>query len=319
MFEEARLKLTAWYLFIVMLICGLFSLIIYTVVAGQIEHLSRPRFLEPPIISFEIIEEQKAALVSALIVINGVILVVSGGAGYFLAGRTLKPIKVMVDEQNQFISDASHELRTPLATLRAEMEGKLLEKNIPDTDARALINSNLEELDRLQKLSDSLLQLTRIHTVSNKRVEKVSINEIVNLAVKKTTALARKKLIRVETKISDAKISGQKDPLVELLIILLDNAIKYSPEKTKINVTTKKDGQNLIISVQDRGVGISPTDMPHIFERFYRADKSRSVEPGYGLGLSIAKKLVEAQNGRIEVESQPVKGSTFTVTLPIKV
>lgn len=312
MFEKARIRLTAWYLVIIMLICGLFSIIIYSMVSRQIERIAHPRFFEPPIIAQEIVEEQKARLISSLILINGVILIFSGGAGYLLAGRTLKPIKEMVDEQNQFVSDASHELRTPLATLRAEMEGKLLEKNISDLAARNLINSNLEELDRLQRLSESLLKLTRVH----KATEKVLVTDIINDSINKMSQLATKKQIRIENNRLTNKILLEKDSLQELLIILLDNAIKYSPEKSKVVLSAKKVRQELIISVKDQGTGISSEDMPHIFERFYRADKSRSDTSGYGLGLSIAKKIVEAHKGTIMAESKLGKGSTFTISIP---
>jgi len=241
----------------------------------------------------------------------------AGGSGYFLAGRTLKPIKDMVDEQNQFISDASHELRTPIATLRAEMEGKLLEKNISNTDARNLINSNLEELERLQKLSDGLLKLTRVPNNHIRYHERVEVFKITEKAIKKTAALAKKKKITIKNNITSLEIWGQEDSLIDLLVILLDNAIKYSPNSSIIEISAKKEGQSVIIAVTDQGMGISQTDLPHVFERFYRADKSRSQAPGYGLGLAIAQKIAQMHMGNIKVKSQPDKGSTFEVVLPV--
>src|SRR5690348_8980046 len=158
MFQSARLKLTAWYLVIIMLVSVTFSVAFYRAATVEIQHvIERIRFLQqqsnqlqlptPPnaIITLDQLEDVKIRLQYALIFVNGVIFVLAGGAGYFLAGRTLKPIQVMVDEQNQFISDASHELRTPIATLRAEMEASLLEKHLSDKEARKLIGSNLEE------------------------------------------------------------------------------------------------------------------------------------------------------------------------------
>ncbi len=223
-----------------------------------------------------------------------------------------------MDEQNQFISSASHELRTPIATLRAEMEGCLLEKHITEEQSRKLINSNLEELGTLQNLSNSLLTLTKVHSVNgNRQQDIISTLEIINLAHKKISTLAKKKNIHIEKNIKDARIKGDKDSLVELLVVLLDNAIKYSQKDTHITITLEKTQEKIFISIKDEGMGISEGDLPHIFERFFRADKSRSLIEGYGLGLAIAKKEVENHRGGIYVSSELGKGTIFTVWLPL--
>lgn len=338
MFHIARLKLTAWYLLIIVLVSSLFSLVIYTNVANQIEGLIRMhndrlrnfqfRFFDddtpppfsnaPPIISTQDLENQKHQLVITLVIINLGILALAGGAGYFLAGQTLNPIKIMIDEQNQFISDASHELRTPIATLRAEMEGRLLEKHISDQQARILISSNLEELNTLQALSDNLLKLTQVHSVNNGNInkDKISLPEIIDSACNRIKPLAKKKNIDIKVKIPEIIIKGNKNSLTDVFVILLDNAIKYSGEHSKIIISSKNTAHKIVISVSDQGPGISGSDLPHIFERFFRADKSRSLVEGYGLGLSIAKKIVEDHQGMISVKSIINKGSTFSVELP---
>lgn len=336
MFQQARLKLTAWYLFIIMLITILFSMVIYSVVLHQIRGIVRiqnnrikkiqdrpsrePLFLPdaPPMMSPQDVELQEEQLRLSLVFIDLGILLFSGAAGYFLAGRTLHPIKLMMDEQNQFISSASHELRTPIATLRAEMEGCLLEKHITEEQSRKLINSNLEELGTLQNLSNSLLTLTKVHSVNgNRQQDIISTLEIINLAHKKISTLAKKKNIHIEKNIKDARIKGDKDSLVELLVVLLDNAIKYSQKDTHITITLEKTQEKIFISIKDEGMGISEGDLPHIFERFFRADKSRSLIEGYGLGLAIAKKEVENHRGGIYVSSELGKGTIFTVWLPL--
>jgi signal transduction histidine kinase len=338
MFQSTRLKLTAWYLFIIMLISIVFSMVIYDNVSRQIEGLinmqnerlrnfqARPSQNDfpppppnaPPMISTEDLQKQEQQLAYTLIFINLGILVMAGGAGYFLAGRTLHPISLMIDEQNQFISDASHELRTPIATLRAEMEGKLLEKHISDNQARKLISSNLEELGTLQNLSNSLLKLAQIHTINNgkKNMENISLLEVIKTALNKVTPLAKKKNINLVLKIPETIITGNKNSLIETFVILLDNAIKYSPEHTEINITSQSLPHRVKVLVSDQGMGISKEDLPHIFERFFRADKSRSLVEGYGLGLSIANKIVESHKGSINVTSKIGKGSTFEIILP---
>ena len=336
MFQLARFKLTAWYLFIIMFVSVLFSIAIYSNVSSQIQGLiqmqnerirnfqrpnqnSLPPPDAPPMISTEELQQQEQQLIYTLIFINLGIIVIAGGAGYFLAGRTLHPISVMIDEQNQFVSDASHELRTPIATLRAEMEGKLLEKSISDREARGLISSNLEELSKLQDLSNNLLKLAQIHFINGDyNTEDVSVLEVIKSANNKIAPLAKKKNIDITLKAGEAIVKGNKNTLAEVFIILFDNAVKYSPKDSLVMVTAVNLAQKIKISVADQGIGISEKDLPHIFERFYRADKSRSQTTGYGLGLSIAKKIVESHKGTIDAVSKNGKGTTFIVELPLR-
>ena len=336
-FQLARLKLTVWYLLIIMFVSVLFSIAIYTNTSRQIKGLIRMQnervrnfrpqlysqdqtfFKEaPPMISTVELENELKEFALNLLIINLVIFVVSGGAGYFLAGRTLQPIKLMIDEQNQFISDASHELRTPIATLRAEMESQLMEKKIVDKQARELISSNLEDLSALQNMVNRMLKITKIHSISSDRDKQpVSLAEVINSARERIITLANKKRISIALDMSEAIIKGDKTDLIELFVVLFDNAIKYSPEGSKIRVTSKKADRTAVrVSVKDQGQGIGKEDLPHIFERFYRADKSRSRD-GYGLGLSIAKKIIDSHKGSISVVSKLNKGSIFTVELPI--
>jgi signal transduction histidine kinase len=321
-----------------MLISALFSLTIYNNVSSQIEDLVRqhngrvrelqfrslegdfplPLFESPPIISPEVLQKQKQQLAYSLFLINLGILVVAGGAGYFLSGRTLRPIKLMIDQQNQFISDASHELRTPIATLRAEMEAKLLEKHLTEKQARELIVSNLEELGTLQGLTDNLLKLTQVHTFNgDHKTETLSLLEIINTARRKVQPLAKLKSIDLMVKVPEAIVKGHKNQLTEVFVVLLDNAIKYSPNRSKILVEAENIDHKVRILVKDQGAGISTQDLSHVFERFYRADQSRSQVEGYGLGLSIAKKTITGHKGSIGATSKPGQGSTFEVVLPV--
>lgn len=331
MFQSARLTLTAWYLLILMLISIVFSGVIYSIVSTQIqglihrqnEQLQHYREKErdrddPPLIPIEELQDQKGQLLFTLISINGVILIVAGGAAYFLAGRTLRPIKEMIDEQNQFISSASHELRTPIATMRTEMETSMLERHLSDKRAREVLSSNLEELQSLQGLTNNLLTLAHVHNVGTTRfADEVSISGVLQTAVKKVLPLAKKKQIVIHQSIEDAIVSGDKTSLVEACVILLENAVKYSQEKSSITVSSKKTRHTVLITVQDQGIGIKAEDLPHIFERFYRADKARGHE-GFGLGLSIAKKTIETHKGSIKVKSMVGKGTTFFLSLPLQ-
>jgi two-component system, OmpR family, sensor histidine kinase CiaH len=338
MFQSARIRLTLWYLLIIMLISSVFSTVIYSIVSGQIEGLIRMQndrimhseyFVhggksspnkppEPPIISTTELKNQEKQLALTLFFVNIGILALAGGSGYFLAGRTLRPIKIMIDEQDQFISDSSHELRTPIATLRAEMEGKLLEKHISDEDARKLIKSNLEELESLQTLTNNLLRLAgNKQGIHSDLKDEIVLSDVIESAINKVNLLAQNKQIEIKRLINDCHLSGDKTGLVELFVILLDNAIKYSPEKTEIKIISEKSKDSVEIKVTDQGVGVAEKDLPHIFKRFYRADKSRSEVTGYGLGLSIAKKIIITNAGSINATNNPEGGATFTVILPL--
>jgi two-component system sensor histidine kinase CiaH len=337
MFESARLKLTAWYLLIIMAISIFFSAAIYSAATSEVERvINRVQFRQehpnvdipdkPPSIdhnkpslhdSLEDLEKARQTLLVTLLFINGTIFVLAGGAGYFLAGRTLRPIKVMIDEQNQFISSASHELRTPIATMRAEMEGSLLEKSISDREARSLLKSSLEELGELQDLSNKLLQIAQVHSVQNGLVTSaISLKKVLQTAEKKVIPLAKKKHIMLSVNVLDVEILGDQKSLTEVFVILLDNAIKYSPEKSNIKISLEAATNSVSVFVEDQGVGIAAEDLPHIFDRFYRADKSRNQD-GFGLGLSIAKKIVEKHKGSLMVKSKDEKGTTFIVQLPL--
>lgn len=334
MFKSARLKLTAWYLIIIMLISGAYSLGIYRVHSLELERFSHDqhmrierrlregrftpemqnRMRHQLFMGNELIDEARRRLAVELLFINGVILLVAGGIGYFLAGKTLRPIKNMVDEQHRFISDASHELRTPLTALKTSMEVHLRDKKLTLPEAKKLIEESIIDVDRLQALSDGLLQLATYEKANNHSVfESLSLLELVNEAVRKINPLAKQKHITIENKVKEGNINGNKCSLINLFVILLENAVKYSPEKSQIEIASQNINKQTSITVKDHGSGIDKKDVPHIFDRFYRADKSRTSQstPGYGLGLSIAKKIMDEHNGIIEVKSKVGEGTTF--------
>jgi signal transduction histidine kinase len=260
------------------------------------------------------VEDAKSRVLVSLIGINSIILLVSSLLGYFLAGLTLRPIKKMVDEQNQFVTDASHELRTPLTSLRTEIEVALRSNTLSSPEARKLLVSNLEDVVALQTLSDRLLELSSEQ--EGMSLESVSLNEAMHSALKIVGSLAKAKKITIKSTLQDLQIKGIFSSVVEVFVIVLDNAIKYSPSKSTIKIYTEKDTGMVSIILQDKGIGISQQDLPHLFDRFYRVNKSRSKTdvPGYGLGLSIAQRIMKMHNGTIAISSNQKKGTTVLVT-----
>lgn len=314
-----------------MLISIAFSVAIYRVLIGEFARVERvqrlrrslqlPSEFRRPVIDPEVLKESENRLKATLVLVNLSLLGMAGVAGYFLAGRTLKPIQEMVDEQSRFITDASHELRTPLTSLKSEIEVNLRDKNLTLAETRRLLQSNLEEVNNLQYLSDNLIKLTQYQKTDDRKFfEKISLSSVLNEACRKVINLAKHKNIAVLNRTKDYNVMADRQSLIELFVILLDNAIKYSPMGKKIIISAKKIDHSVAINIIDQGVGIEEKDLLRLFDRFYRADKSRTkIEVGgYGLGLSIAKQIAEKHLGVISVESKKGQGSTFTVSLPIR-
>jgi signal transduction histidine kinase len=213
----------------------------------------------------------------------------------------------------------SHELRTPLTAMQTENEVALRNPKLTKEQAKELLESNLEEVAKLRGLSEGLLRLALADS-KDLPMRRVEVKKIIETAKGRIAKQAALRNVAIKVKLVDAHLQGDFESLVELLFILLDNAVKYSPEKTEVKVEAKRSNRSIVISVSDAGCGISGKDLPHIFERFYRSDASRSrtVAGGYGLGLSIAAKVAHIHGGRIDATSDLNKGSVFTVYLPVK-
>ena len=186
-------------------------------------------------------------------------------------------------------------------------------------DAKELLKSNLTEIDKMKYFSDNLLALSRYEASGRDlSMEDVDLAEAVRQAIERNAPQAREKKISIKEDLSAVTVKGNPQSLVELISILINNAIKYSPEGKEVRVSVRIKGKKAVIEVRDQGIGISEKEIPHIFDRFYRADSSRNktIVDGYGLGLSIAKSIVDAHKGEIKVESEVGKGSRFIVVLP---
>jgi len=241
--------------------------------------------------------------------------------GYFLAKKALVPIKNAWHKQQTFVANASHELRTPLTVIQANLE--LLFRHPQQTieEASVKINFALNEAKRMTKLIGELLTLARSGSVEPEFAFKYFyFDQMINEVVEQFASLAQSK--NIELKVStDEKINviGDPDRLRQLIIILLDNAVKYTPAYGKIMVNSRLQKQRVEVIVEDTGIGIAEDDLPHIFDRFYRSDKSRTrSESGTGLGLSIAQWIIEGHSGVIRVESKLAKGTKFYFQVPLK-
>lgn len=338
MFHSARWQLTFWY---VAMIFGLSLVVSGFIFVGVNRELTRiesiqarrrerqtfepnplvrsadsDQHLVPPPIE---VDEIRMRLLLLIGVVNVGVIGTVGFASYFLAGKTLKPIEAMLAAQRRFVTDASHELKTPLTALRTNTEVNLRDKQLSLVQAKQTLEQSLVQMDQLQQLLDHLLQLSLLDSRTNRQaLAFVSWQLVQDQAVAQVKALADQKKIQLTAHTLEAQIKGNQIQLTELLVILLDNAIKYSSPKTEVTVQSKVTKTHLICQVIDRGVGIAEADLPKIFERFYQADMSRTktLASGYGLGLAIAQSIAQCHSGKLTVESKVGQGATFTLSLP---
>lgn len=348
-FDWPSLRLTLTYLAIIMVLSTGFSMIFYSATARNFNVDVRPvngnsidtsspgatslkitiSGSEPQVVTAndaagfstqvqESIHEIRIDLIRRLILLNVGALMAGSLFSYYLARRTLRPMEAAMEMQTRFSSDASHELRTPLTALRASNEVALRKPKLTLDEAKAVIRNSVDQAVKLEKLTDSLLRLSRNDGKGLARLP-VSLEEIANNAMNQIVGQAQAKCMSVNDAVPSVMVAGDCSALVQAVTILLDNAIKYSEPEGIIYLEGGSEGKYGLLRVRDEGIGVRATDLPHVFERFYRADsaRARDGEQSYGLGLSIAKKLVEQNGGSISAESTPGEGSVFTIKLPL--
>jgi signal transduction histidine kinase len=252
-----------------------------------------------------------------LLLAGGVVgLLLAALASLFLAGRALVPIRQAFGRQRQFTADASHELRTPLALIRANAE--MLYRHARGTDEE-LIGEIIRETDHLNRLVGDLLTLARADAESlTLESRPIDLRALVSSVHEDLQAIAGSRGIATEVALNGlVTVQGDEGRLRQLLLILLDNALKYTDPGGKVDVSVGRQDDRARLVVADTGIGIPAADQAHIFDRFYRVDRAREHESGgTGLGLAIAHWIVQAHHGTIRVESESGKGSRFQIDLP---
>lgn len=223
-------------------------------------------------------------------------------------------------QATRFSADASHELRTPLAIIRAELESIIRDTgDLPPTVMRR-VQSTLEEVERISFITECLFKLSRLDAGEAKfRSDRIDLTDLVRTTVEQMQLLTVDKDIRLSIRAdADVVVLGDAARLKQLLVALLDNAVKYTPAGGSILLTVSAVDQRAHLCVRDSGIGISAEDLPHVFERFFRADKARSRGiDGAGLGLPIVRSICEAHGGTVEVTSVQGQGTTCDILLPL--
>ncbi len=334
--KSTTARLAATYLAIILIMSIGFSFVLYNVSSHELgrqvpsdgysrsDNGGRDIDFSPSVNAFlqTRFDETLNALMVRLVLLNLFVLIGGSALSYFLARRTLAPIEAAMEAQVQFVSDASHELRTPLTAIQASNEVALRRKDLTLPEARALIENNTEDVKRLKTLSDGLLDLTHDHRTDLILVP-VRLQDVASEAMTQVVQQATAKDISVHDTVADIYVAADHSSLAQALVILLDNAIKYSYSGGTVYLETRKRGNIVSIDVRDTGIGILASDVPHLYRRFYRADNARTIgagqngKGGYGLGLAIAKQIVTSMHGDISVVSKPGAGSTFSISLPV--
>jgi two-component system, OmpR family, sensor kinase len=218
--------------------------------------------------------------------------------------------------QRQFAAEVVHEFRTPLAAIIAETQ-TMLSRERTAAEYRATVQADLDTAQQMRRLTESLLDLARVDAASVPAARGTDLAQIAQACVERIAPVASEHNISIDGDYEPAPVLGDPDRLNQLIWNILSNAIYYNVSGGSVRVATGCEGDTVILTVADTGIGVGAADLPHIFERFYRVGKGHSNTEGHaGLGLAICKAIVDAHRGTIEVASTPQAGTTFTVRLP---
>jgi signal transduction histidine kinase len=270
--------------------------------------------------SIQVQQNALSLLLLLLLSIGGLTLLGAGLGGLFLADRALVPARLAWANQQRFIGDAAHELRTPLTLLRADAEVLLRSREKLGSEDAELLEDIVTETNHMSTLATNMLTLARLdNNTSHREHEVVNLADIALAGVRRVQALADQSGISLQVESNGtALVIGDPVLLEQAVLVLLDNAIKYNRHGGRVTVGTAVKDKYALLEVSDTGIGIAAEHIPHLGERFYRVDKSRSREAGgTGLGLSIARSIAVAHGGALTLTSIPDQGTTVTLRLPL--
>lgn len=318
LFLRARLRLTLFYTGLIIIVLIIFSLSLYISFLRNIKNDIEKDFPNPRQERL-IVHRSTSRLAELILFIDGGIILFVGFFGFFLTKETLEPIQQTLEAQKKFAADAAHELRTPLAVIKTDLE-IFLRTDHEETPERKIMASNLEEVNRMSRIVNNLLSLVRLESnQENFRFGRINLSQLTDQTLKNISSYALNKKIKMKKQFEpDLYVLADQTKLEETILNLLKNAVDYSKDNGLIEVELKKTKNKAELSIRDYGIGISDQDLPHIFERFFRADNARqNKKTGSGLGLAIVREIVRKHRGQIQIESKLNQGAIVIVTLPL--
>ncbi len=316
-YKKAVFKLTIYYslgVFVILIISNLF---IYNLFSRDIQNdsfITKTHIEENEVFDDEIKENLFNVILFSDIFLAFITILIS----YFLSKKTLEPLERSHQKQKRFVADVSHELRTPMAVIKAGAE-VLINKDRTLEEYKKFTEDSLEEVNKLITLSNNLLFLSKKDS-QKKNFYKVSFSEILNTKIEQIKSYAKLKNISIDLNIEkDIYVYGIEEDLNRMILNLLKNSIDYNIMNGKVFISLLKKKNELNFVVKDSGIGIQEKEIEFIFDRFYKADSSRTDNnfSGTGLGLAIVKDIIEEHHGFIKVKSEVEKGSVFEISLPL--
>ena len=316
-FLKARLKLTLFYAASLFVIIVVFSSLLYALFVNNIINNNEFEGELSTSKEYQVLNNAIDNLKLTLIISDAGIIILVSLLGYFLADRTLRPIKNSLEEQKRFVSDSAHELRTPLTIMKTGIETVAAGKKQSVKEYQVLTKDLLEETNKLINISNGLLFLSKKDSGALQNSHKdTDISSICERQINLFEPYAAKKSVSLIDNIEKHQyIKGNYEQLNQLITNLLKNAIDYNKKGGGVYLSLESDKNNVILKVKDTGIGISPDDLKHIFNRFFKTDKSRSMsDSSAGLGLSIVKEIVNLHGGLIKINSVLDKGTELIIS-----
>ena len=312
-FRRATIRLTVTYTVIQLAIFAIFAIGVYTFVTGTFDFDAAESDGEGAV---NAAEQGFASLRTALIIFYTCLLIVIPLSSWLMARSALKPIRASFERQQQFVDGASHEMRTPLSVIQGELELALTRSRTP-AEYQTAIGIALDATDGIIRLTDDLLKLSRTSKEElSDSFTRIDLDQILKELADAAAATGRRANIHVILHAGPPlRVRGSAELLSRAIGNILDNALKFSRPGGTVTVDARTDSGAAVIRVKDDGIGMTQAELAHAFDRFWRAEASRTT-PGYGLGLALTQQIMQAHDGTITLKSQPGRGSTVTLRIP---
>jgi two-component system sensor histidine kinase CiaH len=310
-FYRASKRLAVIFVVMAVAVFILTSLSLYLILRGDLQRGEGESESESDRVAVQRVN-QSLRIALPLIDLAGVLVLT--GLGYWYARRTLKPLRQTYEAQKRFVANASHELRTPLAIMKGDFQ---LALRRPEASKEAL-ESGIEEVDRISGIVDDLVTLSRMDAQQEVlRLSRVDLSVLVEESVRKMTSFAQLLEVTMTSRVEPGIFtSGDRSALQRALYNVVKNAIEHSGEGAAVSVGLRRQAATAVITVVDTGRGMAPADVRRVFELFHRSDDVRGDGRAGGLGMPIAKLIVEAHHGSITLTSEPGRGTEVSITLP---